>query len=215
MGKAKDFIENEKNSLGSILYNINGAISEIAPFIEEDTLKNRKYYSRLDSAKEYLKYLDDMLHKEKNDGLLGFLNDSKRISEVESKKSKYHLAINQLKKCDTCKCLNCIKACSLDTCLGCREGAFVRECNKEDFNTVFHENFILNLERDSKGSSRYNVLATMQDLSKDRRYIIIQEISSGEKFILYYYPGISESDFGEITDEEEFDFIVATFESLR
>ncbi len=215
MGRAKDFIENEKNNLGSILYNINGAISEIAPFIEEDTLKNRKYYSRLDSVKEYSKYLEDMLHKESKDGVLGFLNDSKRISEVESTKDKYHLVINQLKKCSTCKCLKCIKTCSLDTCLGCREGAFVRECNKEDFNTVFHENFILNLERDSNGSSRYNVLATLQDTGKDKRYIIIQEISSGEKFILYYYPGISGSDFGEITDEKEFDFIVSTFENLR
>ena len=33
MGRAKDYIENSKNELGSLLYNINGAIPEIAPII--------------------------------------------------------------------------------------------------------------------------------------------------------------------------------------
>lgn len=215
MGRAKDFIEKEKNELGSLLYNINGAITEIAPFIEEETLQSRKYYSRLDSIKEFSKYLDDMLYKESKDGLLGFLNDGKRIEEVERAKNKYHLQISQLENCSKCKCLNCVKTCGLDTCKGCREGAYVKECNKENFNTVFHKDFILNLSKDEGGSARYNVLATMQDINRDKRYIIIQQIDSGEKFILYYYPGISESDYGEITDSAEFDFIVNEFEKLR
>lgn len=215
MGRAKDFIEKEKNDLGSLLYNINGAITEIAPFIEEETLKSRKYYTRLDSVKELLKYLEDMLYKEGKDGILGFLNDSKRISEVENTKNKYFTPIRQLENCSKCKCLNCVKTCKLDSCSGCREGAYVKDCNKDNFNTVVHDGFILNLSRDEGVSSRYNVLATMQDINKDRRYITIQEIGTEEKFILYYYPGISESDFGEITDQEEFDFIVSTFEKLR
>lgn len=215
MGRAKDFIENEKNNLGSLLYKINGAISEIAPFIEEDTLKSRKYYSRLEFLKEYTSYLESMLYKEQKDGFFGFLNDSKRVSEIEKEKRKYNLHIKQLEKCSECKCLNCVKTCDFDSCSGCREKAFVKDCNKEDFNTVFHEDFIMNLEKEGKGNSRYKVLATMQNLELDKRYIIIQEINSTEKFILYYYPGISENDFGEITNREEFDLVIKTFERLR
>lgn len=215
MGRAKDYIENSKNELGSLLYNINGAITEIAPFIEEETLKQRKYYTRIDSVKELLKYLEDMLYKESKDGLFGFLNDSSRIEKVKEKENEYYMHINQLKNCSKCKCLNCIKSCNLDSCRGCREGSFVKECNKENFNTVFHNDFILNLSKDGGESLRYKVLATMQDVASDKRYIIIEEIINKEKFILYYYPGISESDFGEITNEDEFNFIVNTFERLR
>ncbi|KMT22719.1 hypothetical protein [Clostridium cylindrosporum] len=215
MGRAKDFIEKEKDQLGSLLYNINGAIAEIAPFIEEETLRNRKYFSRVDAANELLKYLEDKYYEENKDGILGFLNDGKRIAEVENKKNKYSLPISQLENCSKCKCLSCTKTCSFDSCSGCREDAFVKECNKESFNTVFYNDFILNLTRDGEGSSRYNVLATLQDLNRDQKYIIIQEIATGEKFILHYYPGISESDYGEITDKEEFDFIVNEFEKIR
>jgi hypothetical protein len=59
------------------------------------------------------------------------------------------------------------------------------------------------------------VLATLHVVLKDRRYIIIEGISSKEKFILYYYPGIAEDKYGEITDENEFDYIVSTFESVE
>ncbi|MEG0641696.1 MAG: DUF1292 domain-containing protein [Clostridium sp.] len=214
MGKAKDFIEKEKNQLGSLLYNINGAIIEIAPYIEEETLKQRKYYTRIDSLKELQKHLEDMYHEENKDGIFGFVNDNSRISEVESMKNKHSLTLNQLEKCSRCKCLNCTKTCKLDSCKGCREGAFVRECNKEDFNIVVHEDFVINLSRDGGENLTYNVLATLQNVSRDKRYIIIQEIKSGEKFILYYYPGISESSFGEITDSDEFDFIVNSYEKI-
>ncbi|MDZ7548707.1 peroxide stress protein YaaA, partial [Clostridium perfringens] len=48
------------------------------------------------------------------------------------------------------------------------------------------------------------------------RYIIQNEIEtiqdSNDKFILYYYPGISSDEFGEITDENEFNLIVQTYE---
>lgn len=215
MGRAKDFIEKEKSELGSLLYNINGAITEIAPFIEEETLKSRKYYTRIDSVKELLKYLEDMLYKEGKDGIFGFLNDSKRISEVESTKNKYFIPIRQLENCSKCKCLSCIKTCNLDSCSGCREGAYVRECNKDNFNTVVHDNFILNLSRNEGESARYNVLATMQDVESDKRYIIIQNIEGEEKLVLYYYPDRPKDKYGKITDSEEIDFVAKIFEKLR
>ena len=43
---------------------------------------------------------------------------------------------------------------------------------------------------------------------------MFENINSKEKFILHYYPGISEDTYGEITDPEEFDYIVSTYQSL-
>ncbi|WP_260332666.1 hypothetical protein [Clostridium chauvoei] len=37
-------------------------------------------------------------------------------------------------------------------------------------------------------------------------------MDTSDKFILYYYPSISSDEFGEITNADEFDFIVNTFE---
>ncbi len=33
--------------------------------------------------------------------------------------------------------------------------------------------------------------------------------------VLYYYPGIKEDSYGEITDAEEFDFVVETFQNAE
>ena len=62
---------------------------------------------------------------------------------------------------------------------------------------------------------KYLVLATLQNPQRDIRYIIIEGINTREKFLLYYYPGISEDTYGEITDEGEFDDVVSTFESVK
>ena len=37
-------------------------------------------------------------------------------------------------------------------------------------------------------------------------------MDSNDKLILYYYPGISSDDFGEITDEDEFNLVVEAYE---
>ncbi|WDU83449.1 hypothetical protein [Caloramator sp. Dgby_cultured_2] len=58
-------------------------------------------------------------------------------------------------------------------------------------------------------------MATLMDAILNRHYIIIEGLLSKEKYVLYYYPDIDEDRFGEIKDEEEFDFIVETYQSVE
>ena len=52
------------------------------------------------------------------------------------------------------------------------------------------------------------------EMKLQRKYIIIQNLlNPEERFILYYYPGISEDEFGEIEDSQEFDYIASVYES--
>lgn len=58
MDKDLDFIETERNYWGKIYTEIMFALNEVSPFIEEKKLKQRKYYSKSDALKEYIKLLD-------------------------------------------------------------------------------------------------------------------------------------------------------------
>jgi hypothetical protein len=47
MSKAKEFLENEKNIYGKVYVDINYAIDNVSPFLENNILKQRKYVSKL------------------------------------------------------------------------------------------------------------------------------------------------------------------------
>ncbi|TDT51906.1 DUF1292 domain-containing protein [Fonticella tunisiensis] len=216
MGKALDYIRKEKEYYGKILYNINSAISDISPYVDKRELNERKYVSRVSVLKRYMELLDEVESREEKDGILGFLNDDKNIRELEEFKRKNNDALTQLEKCNMCQRLKCPAGCKLASCLSCRPGSWVAYCDHERIKVTFHDNFILDLTNERTGvRERFKVLATVEDDLKNKQYIIIEGLSSREKYVLYYYPGIVEDTYGEITDEEEFDFIVSVFESVE
>jgi hypothetical protein len=216
MNKVLEYIKREKEHYGKILYNINNAISEIAPYIDFSDLNSRKYVSRLPVLKRYMELLNEIESKEIKDGILGFLNDNKHIEQIERFKRDNAEALNQLEKCNVCVRHKCPPSCKFNSCLSCRPGSRVVYCDHEKIKVVFHDNWILDLTNDRTGKSdRYKVLATLEDAQKDQEYIIIEGLTTKEKFVLYYYPGITEDTYGEINDEEEFDFIVSTYESIE
>lgn len=215
MGKALEYIKKEQEKYGEIYYNINNAVSEISPFLDKNQLRDRKYVSRLPVLKKYIEKLGEIEGIESKDGIFGFMNDDKNINDLETYKFQNIDSINQLERCSGCACLNCTSKCNFDSCLGCRKGARIAWCDHEKINVILHDNFILDLTNDRTGrEERFKVLATLQDPKGDRRYIIIEGLSSKDKYILYYYPGISEDTYGEISDEQEFDFIVSTYEGI-
>lgn len=216
MGKALNYIKKEQEKYGQIYYGINSAITEISPFLDKDVIRDRKYVSRLPVLKKYIERLNEIELLESKDGILGFMNDDKHINEVETYKFQNIDSLNQLERCSSCACLNCTAKCGFDNCLGCRKGARIASCDHERINVIIHDDYILDLTNDRTGKAeRFKVHATLQDISRDKRYIIIEGLTSRDKYILYYYPGISEDTYGEITDETEFDFIVSTFESVE
>lgn len=215
MSKLNDFIKSERNYFGKIYVDINYAIDNVSPFLDKSTMKNRKYSVKLPVLKKYMELLDSSESEEKKSGIFGIFKGDKYIDILEDYKRDNRENLNQIEKCSKCTCLNCTVECKFDTCLGCRPGSRIAYCDHEKINLTLHDNFILDLTNNNTGASdKYKVLATLQNCELQRKYIIIQNLlNPEERFILYYYPGISEDEFGEIEDSQEFDYIASVYES--
>lgn len=216
MGKSEEFLKREKDHYGKIYVDLTYAIDNISPFIDSKELNNRKYVSKLSILKKYIDLIEAAegeLHKKSTFSKL--FNDDKYTDLLTSYKIDNSETLTQLENCSCCVHRNCMES-KFDGCLGCKPGSRIVYCDNKKINVTFHDNWVLNLTNDRTGEiDNYKVLATLQDIEKDRKYIIIENIKTKEKFILYYYPGISEDSYGEISDPEEFDFIVSTYEGVE
>ena len=215
MSKDLDFINKERASFGKIYTDITYAISEVSPFLEESALMKRKYYSKLSILRYYIKKLDDSEFEDsKKPKFLSMFKNDDSNSALLNYKASNRDAFIQFENCSKCACLNCVRECEFKSCSGCRANSFIKKCDDDKVNVRNHTSFTLNLTNDNTGKkSTYKVLATLEDCTLDRLYIILENtVDSNDKFILYYYPGISDDNFGEIEDADEFDFIVNSFE---
>ncbi|MBA5851411.1 DUF1292 domain-containing protein [Clostridium sp. cel8] len=213
MNKIDKFIDSEKNYYGKIFVDISYAIENVSPFLDKQLLNRRKYIVKIGTLKRYIDLLESCKSETQKSKFLNIFKSDKYISLLKDYKNDNLESLNQLDKCSKCKCLNCIVNCKFDGCLACKNDSNIAYCDKKKINVSLHDNFVLYLRNNKTGKDgTYNVIATLQDIELDRKYIIIQDLESSEKFILYYYPGISEDSYGEITDPNEFDFIVSIFQ---
>ncbi|WP_066895603.1 DUF1292 domain-containing protein [Clostridium nigeriense] len=213
MSSTIEFINKERDVIGKTYTEITYAISEVTPFLDASILKRRKYYSKLPILKKYIDMLDEVEYSSKNKKFSFFKKDDS-IIKLEQYKNDNLEGFSQFENCAKCSCLNCIKECNFKSCSGCRTNSYIKSCDKSKLNVRFHKNFILDLTNNNTGkSNRYKVLATIENCIEDNLYIALENLlDNNDKLILYYYPGISSDDFGEITDEEEFNLIVETYE---
>lgn len=214
MSKTEDFIKLEKDHYGKIFSDISFAINDISDFLDKDALNNRKYVSREHILSKYIELLDSAEADSKKSGLIeNLFNGNKYINLLEGYKSDHQADLNQLENCSKCTCLKCTCECKFDSCNGCSDGKVVAYCDHKRTNVVLWKNKILNLTNNSTGvDDRYSVLAIVQDILEDKRYILIENLMNSERFILYYTPGISEDSYGEITDEKDFNFAASAYE---
>ncbi|SFC31703.1 DUF1292 domain-containing protein [Clostridium uliginosum] len=215
MSKDIDFINDERTYWGKIYTDIAYAISEISPFLSENILKSRKYYIKSSILQEYIRLLDSAQLDSKKVGFLKIFKGNPSIDTAQNYKIKNRESFNELEKCSSCACLNCVFDCKFKSCTSCRYGSFIKSCDKEKANVRKHDNFTVDLTNNDTGSSaKYKVLATIENCSLDNQYILLENIlSSDDKLVLYYYPGIKGDSFGEITNVDEFDFIVETYQN--
>ena len=210
MGRAEEFLKHEKERYGKVYVDLTYAVDNISPFVDKEDLNRRKYVTKLPVLKKYIDLVESAEREAHKKG--GFLN---YIDLLNSYKKDNFEALNQLEHCSQCVHRNCTES-KFDGCLGCRENSKIVYCDHERINVTFHDNWILTLNNDRTGDvDRHKVLATLQDVIKDQKYIIIENIRTDEKFVLYYYPGITEDTYGEIGDAEEFDYVVSTYQSVE
>lgn len=215
MNKAEEFLTSEKDHFGKIYVDISYAIDNISPFLKSKDLTGRKYAVKLPALRKYVDLIGSTEAEIKKAGFFGFFSSDKCIELLKEFKNDNSETLNQLEKCSLCSCLNCTADCNFDSCLGCRRSSKIQSCDHIKINVTVHDNFSLELTNDKTGASdRYTVLGTLQDCSTEKKYIVIYNPISKEKFILYYYNGVAEDSYGEISDSGEFDFIASTMESI-
>jgi hypothetical protein len=216
MGRAEDFLKKEKERYGKVYVDLTYAIDNISPFLEREELNQRKFVTKLPVLKRYIELIESAEREvSKKGGFLSFFNDDKYTDLLNSYKKDNADVFNQLENCNKCVHKNSTSN-KFDGCLGCRENSRIAYSDNERINVTFHDNWILTLNNDRTGDiDRHKVLATLQDIQRDQKYIIIENLRTDEKFVLYYHPGISEDSYGEISDPEEFDFIVQTYQGVE
>lgn len=215
MGKNIYFINGEKSTWGKIYTDIAYAIDEISPFIDEEDLKKRKYYTKAHVLQDYMKQLNSAESEVSKKSFFSiFKSNNSSIELIQDYKAKNISIFKQLEKCSKCQCLNCSFECNFYGCESCRENSLICSCDKKKINVRKFDNFTLDLTNNDTGTaSKYKVLAVLEDCELERQYIILQNITHSEdKMVLYYYPGIKEDTYGEITDAEEFDFVVEAYQ---
>lgn len=212
-----DFINEERRYWGKIYTDVAYAINEISPFISEKDLKIRKYFTKASILQEYTKLLASAEADCKKKSLFSMFKSNPSINLLQDFKAKNRENFKQLEKCSHCECLSCAFDCNFKKCSSCRSESMICSCDKERVNVRKFDNFTLDLTNNDTGrSSRYKVLAVVEDCSLDNLYILLENLSnSGDKLVLYYYPGIKEDSYGEITDPDEFDFIVETYQNAE
>lgn len=220
MSKTDEFISSEKSYYGKIYSDVAFAIDEIQDFLDKDILKNRKYVSRQPVLDKYIELLDAAKSEEKSKGFFGSLfNGDKYTAILKDFKKDHHEEFNQLEKCTKCECLKCMAVCKFDSCNGCRNGEHIAACDHVKTNIAFFdgsEDSILELVNNKTGEDdRYEIMAIIQNIPTNRRYIVIENVGDRERFILYYYPKISEDEYGEITDETDFNFAASQYENTE
>ena len=214
MRKDMSFIEEERELWGKYYTDIAFAISEISPFIDEEKLKKRKYYSKFGLMREYIDLLDKTELDSNKKSFMNLFKSDDRIEKLQGFKHKNMKVFKQFENCSKCSCLNCVAECKFQSCSGCRENSYIKSCDKERINVHYHQNFIINLVNNDTGNrNSYKTLATFQDCELNKLYIALENVrDENDKLILHYYPGIKDDNFGEITSVDEFDFIVETFQ---
>ncbi len=216
MNKAEQFLKDEKDKYGKLYVTLSYAVDKISPFVEENKKNRRQYYSKLPYLKKYIDLIESAEQEIKNSSFFDRFGENRYIELLKDYKNDNMEYFNQLERCSQCSCLNCVAQCSFGSCLSCREKSNIVSCDHQAINVTSHDNFILSLTNNKTGNSdSYLVAATLEDISKDMKYIVIENIDTDEKFILHYFPGISEDTYGEITDPEEFDKIVSIYQSLN
>lgn len=215
MDKDIDFINEERRYWGKIYTDIAYAINEISPFISERDLNIRKYFSKAVILQEYTKLLDSAETESKKKSIFSIFKSNPSIDLLQDFKAKNRENFKQLEKCSKCECLSCAFECKFKKCSSCRSESLICYCDKERVNVRKFDNFTLDLTNNNTGkSSNYRVLGVVEDCTLNNLYILLENISnSNDKLVLYYYPGIKEDTYGEITNPSEFDFVIETYQN--
>lgn len=221
-------LEIELNESKTLYSEVIYAIDEIGEFVPQQELKRRRCVKFLPTIKTYIDMIEKAIVEEERKSTFSklFSSNKKSIELIEDYKRDNQEAFSETKNCMKCKCFKCAKSCKMENCNRCEQGTGCRivSCDNDTKAVYLFKNKKLRLTNDKTGEDDYyNVLGIIQDLESIKynnelpgygQFYIIIELH-GEKFTLYYYPGIDEDTYGEISDVEDFNFATQAFEEAQ
>ena len=209
------FIDSEQADNGKLYSDVIFALEEIEEFVPKEQLSDRKFVEYLPVLKTYLDMLQTAEVDNNSKGTFGkfFRSNSSEGAVLENFKTQNLHKLNQIRSCVKCKCLTCPSECIMEGCNRCDKSGKVAKCDKKTTAVYTFTDKKLELNNNKTGENdTYNVLAIVQDKGYNQFFIIIE--LRGEKFVLYYHPGISEDTYEEITDVEDFNFALKAYEQV-
>ncbi|MBC8059410.1 MAG: DUF1292 domain-containing protein [Clostridiaceae bacterium] len=210
------FIEKETADYGKLYADVIFALEEIEEFVPSEQLRERKFVEYLPTLKAYMDILKNTEIDNHTKGVFAkvFGNSDSQAAVIEKFKSENVEKFDQIRSCVNCKCLTCSNECIMEGCNRCEKSGRVAKCDKKTTCIYTFTNKELQLTNNKTGEdSLYNVLSIVQDKEYNQLFIIIE--LNREKFVLYFYPGISEDTYGEISDVEDFNFAFSAYEQAE
>lgn len=216
MDKFDELLEKEKGLYSSLYLDVNDAIDKIEPFIDKSQLNKRFFFKNKELIREYL---DILIAAEKDVESKGFFKKSSakdtNLKLIESYKSKNLKTLKSLKQCTDCKCFSCINTCDFDSCDSCINEGRIASCDKTRTSVaIFNNTYKIDLKNNNTNSIEYfNVLGIVQDIENDKRYILMENINTNQKMVMYLNYTLKGQDYGEITNGEDFDYAIESYEN--
>jgi hypothetical protein len=210
------FIEKETEDSGKLYADVIFALEEIGEFVPKEQLQERKFVEYLPVLKRYIDMLKDAEIDNHDKGVFGklFSWNNSQSAVIEKFKLENVEKFDQIRSCVNCKCLTCPSECIMEGCNRCEKGGRVAKCDRKTTCIYTFTGKKLHLTNNKTGEPNvYNVLSIVQDKEYDQLFIIIE--LNGEKFILYFHPGVSEDTYEEISDVEDFNFALNSYEQIE
>lgn len=216
MDKFDELLEKDKCLYSSLYLDINNAIDKIEPFIDKSQINKRFFFKNKDLLREYL---DILIAAEKDVNSKSFFKKSAtkntNLKLIESYKSKHLNTFKTLKQCTDCKCFSCIDNCKFDSCDSCINEGRIVSCDKTRTSvSIFDNTYKIDLRNNDTNSIEYfNVLGIVQDIKNDQRYILMENINTNQKMVMYLNYTVRGQEYGEIKNGEDFDYAIESYEN--
>ena len=212
----EDYIEKEISDSGKLYADVIFPLEEIEEFVPKDQLLERRFVEYLPALKTYVEMVKNAQIDNRGKSVFGKIfggNNSEQDKIVKLKQDNEE-KFEQLRSCISCKCITCPSECMMEGCNRCEKSGKVAKCDKKTTCVYTFTAKSLQLTNNKTGElALYDVLAIVQDKEFNQLFIIIELYN--EKFVLYFYPGVSEDTYGEITDVEDFNFALKAYEQVE
>lgn len=209
--KEKAELEKDKGLYADLVF----AAEDLNGFVSEKALARRTYIRGLPLLKEVTD-LAKTLEEETSGGLFSKLHGAGKDTErrLLAAMAEGRRTFTQMDACRGCACFKCPLECEMQGCDRCEPGCgcYIAACDNKTATVYRFADKTVPLVENRTGITRdYPVIALIFDKKYDQYYLIFED--GAEKLVLYYYPSPAGDTYGEITDNDDLNFAIRTFEN--